>query len=44
MATTSKTLESLVVRDNSLVESPADSKLEPPIDPKAKDKPKVANP
>ena len=44
MAMTSKTLEVLVVREDSLVESPADPKLEPPIDPKAKDKPKVANP
>ncbi len=42
MATTSKTLEALVVREDSLIESPADPKLEPPIDPK--DKPKVAYP
>jgi len=42
MAMTSKTLEALVVREDSLVESPADPKLEPPIDPK--DKPKGANP
>ncbi len=42
MATTSKTLEALVVREDSLVESLADPKLEPPIDPK--DMPKVANP
>jgi len=42
MATTSKTLEALVVRGDSLEESPGDSKLEPTIDPK--DKPKVANP
>jgi hypothetical protein len=42
MATTSKTLEALVVREDSLEESPADPKLEPPIDPK--DMPKVANP
>jgi hypothetical protein len=39
---TSKTSEALVVRDDSLVESPVDPKLEPPIDPK--DMPKVANP
>ena len=42
MAMTSKTLEALVVREDSLIESPADPKLEPPIDPK--DKPKVAYP
>ena len=42
MATTSKTLEALAVREDSVVESPADPKLEPPIDPK--DMPKVANP
>ncbi len=42
MAMTSKTLKALVVREDSLVESPADPKLEPPIDPK--DMPKVANP
>ena len=42
MATTSKTLEALVVREDSVVESPADPKLKPPIDPK--DMPKVANP
>ena len=42
MATTSKTLEALVVRGDSLEESLTDPKLEPPIDPK--DKPKVANP
>ena len=42
MATTSKTLEALVVREDSLVESPEDPKLEPPINPK--DMPKVANP
>ncbi len=42
MATTSKRLEALVVRECSLIESPADPKLEPPIDPK--DKPKVAYP
>ena len=42
MATTSKTLEALVVREDSLVESPADPKLELPINPK--DMPKVANP
>ena len=42
MAMTSKTLEALVVREDSLEESPADPKLEPPIDPK--DMPKVANP
>ncbi len=42
MAMTSKTLEALVVREDSLVESPADPRLEPPIDPK--DMPKVANP
>ena len=41
-AMTSNTLEALVVREDSLVESPADPKLELPIDPK--DKPKVANP
>ncbi len=42
MATTSKTLEALEVREDSLVESPADPKLEPPINPK--DMRKVANP
>ena len=42
MVTTSNTLEALVVREDSLEESPADPKLEPPIDPK--DMPKVANP
>jgi len=42
MAMTSKTLEALVVKEDSLKESPADPKLEPPID--TKDMPKVANP
>ncbi len=42
MATASKTFEALVVREDSLIESPADPNLEPPIDPK--DKPKVAYP
>jgi len=36
MATTSKTLEALVVRKDSLEESPAGPKLEPPIDPRVK--------
>ncbi len=42
MAMTSKTLGALVVREDSLIESPADPKLEPPID--TKDKPNVAYP
>ena len=36
MATTPKTLEALVVRVDSLVESPAESNLDPPIDPRNK--------
>jgi hypothetical protein len=36
MATTHKTLKALEVREDSLVESPADPKLEPPIDPRVK--------
>ncbi len=36
MATTPKTLKALEVREDSLVESPADPKLEPPIDPRVK--------
>ncbi len=36
MAMTPKTLKALVVRDDSLVESLADPKLEPPIDPRVK--------
>jgi hypothetical protein len=36
MATTPKTLQALVVREDSLVESLVDSKLEPPIDPRVK--------
>jgi len=36
MPTTPKTLKALEVRENSLVESPADPKLEPPIDPRVK--------
>jgi hypothetical protein len=42
MATTPKTLKALVVREDSLVESPADPKFEPLIDPR--DKPIVDNP
>jgi hypothetical protein len=34
MTTTSKTLKALEVREDSVVESPADPKLEPPIDPR----------
>ena len=34
MTTTPKTLKALEVREDSLVESPADPKLEPPIDPR----------
>ncbi len=40
MAMTSKSLEALVVREDSLIESLTDPKLELPINPK--DKPKVA--
>ncbi len=36
MAMTPKTLKALEVREDSLVESPADPKLEPPIDPRVK--------
>jgi len=36
MAMTPKTLKALEVREESLVESPADPKLEPPIDPRVK--------
>ena len=36
MATTTKILKALKVREDSLVESPADTKLEPPIDPRVK--------
>ena len=36
MTTTSKTLKALEVREDSVVESPADPKLEPPIDPRVK--------
>jgi len=36
MATTPKTLKALEVREDSLVESSAASKLEPPIDPRVK--------
>jgi len=36
MATTPKTLKSLEVREDSLVESPVDPKLELPIDPRVK--------
>jgi hypothetical protein len=36
MATTPKTLNTLEVREDSLVESLADPKLEPPIDPRVK--------
>ena len=39
---TPKTLKALEVREDSLVESPADPKLEPPINPR--DKPMVDNP
>ncbi len=34
MTTTPKTLKALEVREDSVVESPADLKLEPPIDPR----------
>jgi hypothetical protein len=34
MTTTPKTLKALEVREDSVVESPADPKLEPPIDPR----------
>jgi hypothetical protein len=34
MTTTPKTLKALEVREDSVVESPADHKLEPPIDPR----------
>ena len=33
---TSKTLKALEVREGSLIESPADPELEPPIDPRVK--------
>jgi hypothetical protein len=33
MATTPKTLKAMEVREDSVVESPVDPKLEPPIDP-----------
>jgi hypothetical protein len=36
MATTPKTLKALEVREDSMVESLADPKLEPPIDPRVK--------
>jgi hypothetical protein len=36
MATTPKTLKALEVREVYMVESPADPKLEPPIDPRVK--------
>jgi hypothetical protein len=36
MATTSKTLKALEVREDSVVESPTDPKMEPPIDPRVK--------
>jgi hypothetical protein len=36
MTTTPKTLKALEVREYSVVESPADPKLEPPIDPRVK--------
>ncbi len=36
MAMTPKTLKALEVREDSLVESPADPKLEPLIDPRVK--------
>ncbi len=36
MATTPKTLKALEVREGSMVESPADPKLERPIDPRVK--------
>jgi hypothetical protein len=36
MATTPKTLKALEVREDSMVESLADLKLEPPIDPRVK--------
>jgi hypothetical protein len=42
MATTLKTLQALEVREDSLVESLLDPKLEPPID--LRDKPMVDNP
>ncbi len=42
MTTTPKTLEALEVREDSLLESPADPKLELPIDPG--NKPMVDNP
>ncbi len=34
MTTTPKTLKALEVREDSVVEFPADPKLEPPIDPR----------
>ena len=36
MATTPKTLKALEVREDSMVEFPADPKLEPPKDPRVK--------
>jgi len=36
MATTPKTLKALEVKEDSLVESPADPNFEPPIDPRVK--------
>ncbi len=36
MTTTPKTLKALEVREDSMVVSPADPKLEPPIDPRVK--------
>ncbi len=36
MTTTPKTLKALEVREDSMVESPADPKLEPPIGPRVK--------